>query len=546
VLIAEVLLHQTDSKRVSRIYNSFINRFPTASVLAEADVRSVRKQLLSLGLAYRARRLKELARTLVRRYDGNVPSTFEALIELPGVGPYVARATLCFAFTKPAPLLDVNFARVYRRFYGVITYDKRPDRDRVLLELATASAPRRDVRNFGYALLDFAATVCTENDPRCRCCPLRRRCATKPNVRSKAPIALDVFAGAGGLSLGAKMAGIDVAYGIEADKNAARTYQENFNRTPVATTVITPRAVRSLCDRLGIRPGDMDLLLAGPPCQGFSISNLRTRHDQNPANHAWKSVIVFLRYLRPKAIVLENVGGIETYEGGKVASRIEEVLEQLGYSTNRFRLDAADFGVPQHRTRIFFVGVRGGAVSAIPKGHSEPITVAMALRDLPRVPNGNRDDTARYRTYGRALGSYQKQMRRRMNGVVANCQTSNNTHLITERFALVPQGGNWSSIPTSKFTTYARRENCHRWLYRRLREDRPSVTISNFRKNMLIHPWQDRTLSVREAARLQGLMDHFRLFGNLQSQQQQVANAVPPAVAKAVVKEVVRALGAYL
>ena len=146
------------------------------------------------------------------------------------------------------------------------------------------------------------------------------------------------------------------------------------------------------------------------------------------------------------------------------------------------------------------------------------------------------------RCHGAALSLYQRTARDRKRRKVRNCRCSKSTPLVLERFAHVPPGGNWQNVPESLFAGYAHLHNCHRWLYRRLAEDVPSVTISNFRKNMLIHPWQDRTLTVREAARLQGLPDSFVFIGNLQAQQQQVANAVPPAMAEAVTSAVLRTM----
>ncbi|MBA7538682.1 hypothetical protein ES705_30959 [subsurface metagenome] len=167
----------------------------------------------------------------------------------------------------------------------------------------------------------------------------------------------------------------------------------------------------------------------------------------------------------------------------------------------------------------------------------------MAISDLPFVPNGNKVDSYSYRIFGSALNKYQKKMRKDNMKFIRNCLTSLNTDLIVRRFSTVPQGGNWEDIPKELFTTYSKPQNCHRWLYKRLPENQPSVTISNFRKNMLIHPWLDRTLSVREAARLQGFPDSFIFQGNLRSQQQQVANAVPPQMAQAVIKALLKSLG---
>jgi DNA (cytosine-5)-methyltransferase 1 len=252
----------------------------------------------------------------------------------------------------------------------------------------------------------------------------------------------------------------------------------------------------------------------------------------------------FVRRIRPRAVVIENVGGMESYRGGEALRKVLRGLASEGYNSQVYKLNAVDFGVPQRRKRLFVIGVRRSRLPAeIPRPRAPRPTVDDALRDLPRLANGNVQDAMPYRLHGAALSDYQQSMRNGTDGLVRNCSTSSSTPLVLRRFAAIPQGGNWEHLPARLFRSYSEPANCHRWLYKRLREDEQSVTIGNFRKNMLIHPWEDRTLSVREAARLQGIHDGFVFFGNLQSQQQQVANAVPPQMAKAVVNLLLQIMG---
>jgi len=355
--------------------------------------------------------------------------------------------------------------------------------------------------------------------------------------------AIDLFCGAGGFSVGAKKAGLKMRCAFDSDEKALGTYHLNFSEAATELTDLITQKAADVCERNDLKPGDVDVVLAGPPCRGFSISNLRTRNEENPLNHAWRSVVAYARYLRPQSVIIENVAGIETYNQGATVKQIHRSFARIGYRTKRYLLDAADFGVPQRRKRVFFVATAdGGLPESILPRRQDTTTVGMALSDLPSLVNGNTVDALPYRLHGAALCRYQKSMRAGKSRRVKNCLSSSSTPLIQRRFASVPQGGNWSDIPRALFNTYRRPENCHRWLYRRLADDIPSVTISNFRKNMLIHPWENRTLSVREAARLQGIRDNFLFTGNLQSQQQQVANAVPPALAEAVCRAVLAAL----
>ncbi len=251
-----------------------------------------------------------------------------------------------------------------------------------------------------------------------------------------------------------------------------------------------------------------------------------------------------IRHLRPRGVIIENVGGIETYKGGSVVRRIQSRLSSFGYSCRSYLLESSRFAVPQKRRRIFMAAVLNGSLPSSIRTRAGTVTVKEAIDDLPRIGNGSSVSTLAYRQRSQPLSTFQLRMRVRSSRHVANCMTSLNTKLITRRFAAVPPGGNWQNIPAALFRNYNNSANCHRWLYRRLRADRPAVTISNFRKNMLIHPWENRTLSVREAARLQGIPDHFVFLGNLQSQQQQVANAVPPRMGLPVIRTVLRAIRA--
>lgn len=544
ILIAEVLLQQTDAGRVWPVYEAFVERFPNSKSLNRAPIKEIRRLIAPIGLPVRAKRLNKIAAILTEKYNGEVPKSLHALLELPGIGHYAAAATLCFAFGQATPLVDVNFARLYRRYFSMGASEKRPQRDVRLINLSKYIIPQQSATEFNYAILDFAATICTENRPKCKCCLLRETCAAPLNTLESEKLGIDLFAGAGGLSLGASSAGLVLAYAIEGECRAATTYEFNFPHTAVAKEYIKEGDAASLCKKLGISQSSIDVLITGPPCQGFSISNLRTRNNANPDNHAWRIIVDFIHYLRPHGVIIENVGGMGTYRNGEVTAKIRQILSNFGYNCRMFKLDAADFGVPQYRKRLFIVAVDQGVLpEEIPTNHSPIVTVGMAIKDLPMVPNDNKTDQQPYRLYGAALSQYQRKMRKRNKGIVRNCLTSKNTDLIVRRFAAVPQGGNWEDIPKDLFTTYSKPENCHRWLYRRLSEDRPSVTISNFRKNMLIHPWLDRTLSVREATRLQGFRDDFVFLGNLRSQQQQVANAVPPQMAESVTRMVLKILG---
>lgn len=423
-----------------------------------------------------------------------------------------------------------------RRALTSTSFGQRLDEDaREVSRLFTARENPGTEETWRNCLAEFATTVCATGRKKCAICPVRDDCSER--VPTAQPVAIDLFAGAGGFSLAASQVGLSVALAFEKDRSAAATYQFNHPDVPVVMVSLDEPSVDRLCSQLGLRPGAVDVIIAGPPCQGYSIANLRTRNQKNPSNHLWRVVLRFAQLLRPSLVVIENVTGLMTYEGGRVVESIKAELEGEGYSVSSYTMDASTTGVPQCRRRLFVVARRHGRLPGSIVTGEAPVSVGEALSDLPVLPNGNCVDAFPYRP-GALLTPFQQSMRSEGVEFVRNCQTSRSTELILERFRCIPQGGNWSSIPPEIFGTYARPQLCHRWLYRRLDPTRPSVTISNFRKNMLIHPWEDRTLSVREAARLQAIPDHYVFLGALQSQQQQVANAVPPPLGRAVLQSV--------
>jgi DNA (cytosine-5)-methyltransferase 1 len=349
-------------------------------------------------------------------------------------------------------------------------------------------------------------------------------------------IGIDLFSGAGGMSLGASMAGVEVLCAVEANKWAARTYAHNHKNASVI-----PKPIQSLgrCDFPRTPRRDSLVVFGGPPCRGFSTSNQRTRSSANPDNWLFKEYLRIVAALSPDWVIFENVTGILQTERGVFVKRVIDRLQQLRYHTSVWTLNAADFGVPQQRSRLFIIGNKESELQP-PKGRATHVSVRDAISDLPYLRNGAAIDWMSYRCS--AKSTYAQRMRKRMSMSSSHLVTRNHPDIV-RRYAFIPPGGNWRSIPSRLMNNYKDRARCHEWIYHRLLADRPSVVIGNYRKNMLIHPFQDRGLSVREAARLQSFPDWFEFIGSIGIQQQQVGNAVPPLLARAVFTEILRISG---
>ena len=309
--------------------------------------------------------------------------------------------------------------------------------------------------------------------------------------------------------------------------------------------------------------GGIDVLVGGPPCQGFSSANRNSWSSTNPQN---QMVDVFMRYvekLNPSVFMIENVQGIAwtPKKGGSdtqpsVAGHIVERMAAAGYMTFPKLLDAVWYGVPQFRTRLFVVGIhRDAGYSVEDFGEWGPfptptygplagrafVTVREAIGDLPPIGNGHGRDELNYCEPDTFEGEFLHLMRNNAPGRrILDHITSRHGEYVIERYRRIPPGGNWRDI-REMMSNYSQLERTHSNIYRRLEWDEPSITIGHYRKSMVIHPEQHRGLSLREAGRLQSFPDWFRFSGTvdgrsggLMHQQQQLANAVCPLVSKAI------------
>mgnify|MGYP001008623810 CR=1 FL=1 len=347
-------------------------------------------------------------------------------------------------------------------------------------------------------------------------------------------IGIDLFAGAGGMSVGAQMAGVDISVAVEIDKYAALTYQANHPNTKMINDDIRKVEIKVDCKR---GKDDINILFGGPPCQGFSTSNQKTRNKENESNWLFTEYLRVARDQSPDWIIVENVKGIVETENGYFFEKIITELRKLGYTTDHAILNAVDYGVPQVRNRVFIVGSLHGIKYEFPKPTTKKyLSVLDAISDLPKLQNGSTYHELEYADV--ALNKYQSKNRKLSKKSVNNLVTNNNK-VVLKRYEYISQGGNWESIPTNLMTNYKDFSRCHTRIYYRLKEDEPSVVIGNYRKNMLIHPKENRGLSVREAARIQSFPDNFHFFGTIGFQQQQVGNSVPPLLAKIVFDKII-------
>jgi DNA (cytosine-5)-methyltransferase 1 len=362
------------------------------------------------------------------------------------------------------------------------------------------------------------------------------------------PVVLDLFCGAGGMSLGFQMAGYTIGLGVEIEDLPCRTYRHNLGRCHQGDICEISDPETFIGD-YGL--SRVDVIIGGPPCQGFSrIGRGGIRHRlkdpgyiHDPRNQYYKQFIRFVETLRPYYFVLENVPDMQQYSDGDgpVLEMALKHFRAAGYVVDWKVLQAHHYGVPQVRQRLFIIGNRLGQGNAWPEKTHEgnPVTVWQAISDLPIVTHNHREDDIPYRPIGR-LNDYQRLMRRGALRVLFNHQTRWHNRQDLAAFAWLPEGGKYVDLP-KRYKRY--RDDIFKDKYWKLRQNRPSWTVeAHIGKDSyrFIYPSREgdrhppRTISVREAARLQSFPDRFRFLGPFTKQFFQVGNAVPPLLARAI------------
>jgi DNA (cytosine-5)-methyltransferase 1 len=358
---------------------------------------------------------------------------------------------------------------------------------------------------------------------------------------------LDLFCGCGGMTLGFKWAGFHSVVASDIDVNCGKTINKNFPETEFFLGDIASLSKDELIRILG--ENKIDVVTGGPPCQGFSLANKnRNKVQDDPRNRLFYEFVKVIKWIEPKAFVMENVKGLLSMHKGEVIKTIlkEFMNAGIGYNLDFRVLKASDYGVPQNRERVIVIGIRKdlGLIPEFPEKLDKTVTVNEAIMDLPEIDAGGGDDEMVYDK--KAFTDYQKFMRKD-SLVIKNHVAMKHTPRLVERFKAIKPGQNlidvWESHgavkrgnPNEKSNSKFSQNN------QRLHLDRPAPTIAASFQSNFIHPVKDRNFTAREGARLQSFPDDF-IFEGMRtkmsweiglSQYQQIGNAVPPLMAKAV------------
>ena len=342
---------------------------------------------------------------------------------------------------------------------------------------------------------------------------------------------VDLFSGAGGLSKGFLDAGYDVVLGVDFDDAALRTFKANHGSAEaMKLDLFNHDNINVIVEFLRERDIKLDVLVGGPPCQGFSIAGPRDMNDKR--NSLYSAMVKLANTLKPRAVILENVPGMLQTNGGIGAKRIIEDFSDLGYKMKAQILYAPEYGIPQIRKRVFFVGLLDTEIDfEFPKpllSTSEFVTCEDAIGDLPALEGIYGDEVQEYPCA--PLTPYQEMMRRNSSQIYNHIGSIHEQKTI-DLLRMIPEGKNYKALPPELSARFKYHEALTRY-----HSKKPSLTINTGHRSHFHYKW-NRIPTVRESARLQSFPDDFIFYGSKAEQYRQVGNAVPPMLGYVVAKQ---------
>lgn len=347
-----------------------------------------------------------------------------------------------------------------------------------------------------------------------------------------APTVIDLFAGVGGLSLGFEMAGFEVVLANEFDKSIADAYIENRPGTKMIVQDITKLPIE---ETFGPYAGRTTTVIGGPPCQGFSQKGQR-KSINDPRNFLFRYYYEVVRRVKPKYFVIENVPNLLTTEGGYFKEEIIDLFSGIGYAVSCGVLCAADFGVPQDRHRTCIIGRLGDTLVSLPEPNGVHITIWDAISDLSYLESGEGAEIQDYRFPPQS--AYQRMLRAGSDELYNHVATRH-SKVTLERLRMIPPERGREMLPAEHLT-----KSIYSGTWCRMKKDDIAKTITTRydtpSSGEFTHPYLNRAITTREAARIQSFPDTFHFFGTKSSQMKQVGNAVPPLLGKAVAERIMQ------
>lgn len=349
------------------------------------------------------------------------------------------------------------------------------------------------------------------------------------------PTVIDLFAGVGGLSLGFELAGFDVKIANEFDPSIADAYTRNRPDTKMIVADIRDLNIEETFSEY---VGKTTVVIGGPPCQGFSQKGQR-KSINDPRNFLFLKYYDVVKFVKPKYFVIENVPNLLTTENGYFKNEIIELFSGLGYAVNCGVLCAADYGVPQDRHRTCIIGkLDTDEPVKLPAPNRRRATIWDAISDLAYLESGEGEEVSQYRCEPQS--DYQRMLRQGSRELYNHIATAH-SKVTLERLRMIPPERGKEMLPTEHLT-----KSIYSGTWCRMKKDGIARTITTRydtpSSGEFTHPYLDRAITTREAARIQSFPDTYHFYGPKSSQMKQVGNAVPPLLGKAIAEQIMRDL----
>jgi DNA (cytosine-5)-methyltransferase 1 len=331
---------------------------------------------------------------------------------------------------------------------------------------------------------------------------------------------IDLFSGVGGLSLGFKNNGFEVVLANEINKNISYTYKKNFPKTECLVEDVNKIDLKKNFSRF---KNKISLIVGGPPCQGMSQKGQR-KWLEDDRNFLFKKFLSIVEIVSPEFVLIENVPNLITAHNGYFVNQIKKILLDFSYDSDSKIIKAENFGVPQKRKRAFILCRKNKLNFKLPETNNKKTILSEAIDDLPVLASGQGDEFTNYNN--EAKSEYQKLMRRNSLGVWNHVATKH-SRIALSRMKFLKIDGSMLDLPKSERT-----KSIHSGTWSRMNPNSFSKTITTRfdtpSSGQFTLPFQDRCITVREAARIQSFPDSFIFYGKRTSQMIQVGNAVPP------------------
>lgn len=582
-LVYIILSRKTPEEQYQRAFVALKERFPTWDALLRSKAETVRKIVGPGGLARKKEASIRGSLVAIKERFGSISleaarkwsdAELEAfLCSLPEVSRKSAYCVMMYAFGRRVFPVDAHVGRVLQRLglHRTLGLDLTGLDHKQLQTVLADLVPPNLRLPLHVNLVTHGRAVCTALAPKCGDCDLARFCASRRTALVEiaagedGPLAADLFCGAGGLTEGFHRAGIRTAFAADLDEVALRTFR--LNQPSIREDAVICGDVRELTAneiRKVIGRRRLDILAGAPPCQGFSTVGMRSKQSrhgkslsQDTRNYLYEDFVRLAAELRPRLVLFENVPGMESarLQQQSFVDLACKLLQEAGYTTAVWKLDASRFGVPQFRSRIFVVGSRTGTLPARPEGAysaprgedydryaPRPIGLGHAIFDLPPLGAGDGAAVSPWSSDAfeetRARRFLTKYRMRTSPRILFNHTVRYHNERDLELYGLLGQGEDSMHIVERGRRDLMRyRTDAFDDKYMRLDEEIPCKTIvSHLAKdgNGYVHPTQTRSISLREAARVQTFHDGFVFCGAPSDQWVQLGNAVPPVLGEAI------------